>query len=373
MRKYILDPYIVSILYQTESDEDTLKHYQEIISRMMQLVEESMRYFFTEKKLPADQVELILKSIETEKTDSLSPEVVQMLKGEELGQLITDSVDSLGKILYDSLLPTLDADSRKELNRYLETIEPIVKENALNILSTMLPIYNEKSDLNAIATEGQTQKPEEQSTMSTPTINLGGVNTSTQEISTEPVSQPTTPVISVVVPEEPKVAETPVENVIPEGSVVDMALEKAVETPQPEVFDQVEPATTSTDMPVIPATPIGTPSIQTPVTEPIAEVPVEIPAPPAPPVNEMVMPIVEPVVPEPTTSNEIQFTPLTEVPETTTEVPTTPANPEVQAPVEPIDSNLVIDNKLPELPTSAAAKLDGLGIDLNEGTENTKQ
>jgi hypothetical protein len=337
MRKYILDPYIVSILYQTESDEDTLKHYQEIITRMMQLVEESMRYFFTEKKLPTDQVESILQSIETEKTDSLSPEVVQMLKGEELGQLITDSVDSLGKILYDSLLPTLDVDSRKELNRYLETIEPMVKENALNILSTMLPIYNEKSDLNAIASEGQTQKPVEQSPGSTPSINLGGVNTMTQNESTEPITQVSPQVVLDKLPEQPQITETPTTNIIPEGSVVDMALDKAVETPQPQVFDQVPP---------------------------VEEAPVEMPSPPAPPVNEMVMPIVEPIVPESTTSNEIQFTPLTEVPETTAEV---------QAPIEPIASGSVLDNKLPELPTSAAAKLDGLGIDLNEGTENTKQ
>ena len=355
MRKYILDPYIVSILYQTENDDDTLKHYQEIVSKMMQLVEESMRYFFTEKKLPVDQVESILKSIETEKTDNLSPEVVQMLKGEELGQLITDSVDSLGKILYDSLLPTLDADSRKELNRYLETIEPMVKENALNILSTMLPIYNEKTDLNAIVSDGQTQKPVEQSVKSTPAINLGGVNTMTTDVTTEAVSQVAPQIIPIAVPEQPQVVETPVSNIIPEGSVVDIALQNATEAPQAQVFDQA--------VSVVEELPVE----QTPI------VPVEMPAPPAPPVNEMVMPVLEPivkapeteaVVPESTTSNEIQFTPLTEVPEITTEV---------QAPVEPIAAGPVLDNKLPELPTSAAAKLDGLGIDLNEGTENTKQ
>lgn len=356
MRKYILDPYIVSILYKTESDEDTLKHYQEIITRMMQLVEESMRYFFTEKKLPVDQVESILKSIETEKTDTLSPEVVQMLKGEELGQLITDSVDSLGKILYDSLLPTLDADSRKELNRYLETIEPMVKENALNILSTMLPIYNEKSDLNAIAAEGQVQKSSmEKVAVSAPTINLGGVNTTTQDVSTEAVPQVAPQVVPVDVPEQPQVVETPIGNIIPEGSVVNMALQSATETPQVQVFDQAVPDV------------VETPIEQTPVVE----APVEMPIPPVPPTNEMIMPIEQPVVqppatdtvvPESTMGNEIQFTPLTEVPSV---LPV--------APTAPVDASQVLDNKLPELPTSAAAKLDGLGIDLNEGTENTKQ
>lgn len=209
----MLDPYIVSILYKTESDEDTLKQYQDIMSKVMLLIEETLKYYFKQKNVSEDLTNQVLEAIDKDEMAKLSPEILAILKSDELSELLITNIDNFGKIIYDSLLPTLDSEDKVELNRYLEASEPIIKENAISILAAMLPQDENAAKtaepaapatdtVSSVAAPEVSSIPVAEMPQLTPDINvpvnLGGVNSTpaadnSQTTVAEPVDSETVP------------------------------------------------------------------------------------------------------------------------------------------------------------------------------------
>lgn len=209
MRKYYLDPYVVSLLYKTENDEDTLKHYQDITGKLMLVVQESIRYYLQQKSMPEEEINKILDSLDKDQTEGFSPETMAMLKEPELVELLSNSIDGYGKIIYDSLLPTLDAEDRKELSRYLEASEPIIKQDMVNILTEMLP-KDESTD--STTTENIQIIPEAKAAITDATIKanesaaVADVPVTLQNVTSDPAVAPE---VLPVVPSEVILEPTP--------------------------------------------------------------------------------------------------------------------------------------------------------------------
>jgi hypothetical protein len=398
---YTLDPYIIAILFQAKDDNEALSRYNMILEDVIDVTNATTKEYLLENKFLKTEVDEVLA---LDDFDKAHPKFKPYLQNIILIDKLNSNIRMLLKTYYDVLLKNLPAEKQIELDTYLKENQSLLEErqtiikNGLGIIKTILedngvesiaelekkigPINFEES----IATKG----PVEQTTINSPAINLGGVNTMNP---TTPQSAPQ-PMPQAESSENLNPMNIPPTVDIPQGSAVDMALQSVINSPQPEVVNQ--------ELPVI-ATVEETPSEMPPeaaVTETPAvmsleaptELPVEMPV--AETVPEMPAQEVAPTVtPEAMMGNEIQFTPLTEVPQVqevapqvtqeaqvTQEVVQAPPAPVIEAPIS------ILDNQLPALPTNmseqpvemaqpqadvnqplaAINKLDGLGISLDE-------
>jgi hypothetical protein len=154
MKKYLLDPYVISILYQTKTDEQTLAIYNEVMSKLFILILETVKFHLQEKGVSNEEIETIINALNNPEQSELNEGQQAMLKEEAMVKLLTDSIDQFGQIIYDKLLPILPANDRKELHRYLEAADPIVKYNSLAALADLVNVDSEqlqKIDLKTLA------------------------------------------------------------------------------------------------------------------------------------------------------------------------------------------------------------------------------
>jgi hypothetical protein len=402
MDKYFIDPHVISLLFQEDNEEKIQDIYSDISQRIVIVTEKSTESFLKEKGLSEDQIANIKSS---EDHDLFDDNIKSIMKDPALREKIEKNVDELLKIYFDDLMPRMPAEKRAELEQYIKDANEVrVMQNEdikadLQETKDLLEYYEAK-DLNEALEKSN--DPNFKKENPTPSINLGGASTNISEeqevvSSSIPNSTPLTttetpiPVIEQVPDTTPVATEGVEEEVIadtttdtpkaediklPQDSnleevspIVDMALQSAISTPQPHVFDQEVPA--ETPQPVQEIVPENIVATIQESTLP-EEVNIKIPTPPAPPVKEMIMPMdkvteppvaelpeTETITPESIQNNEIQFTPLTEVP--MTEVPTEAQSPaelnvptsvptpaEVTATTEPPTS--ILDNQLPPLP-----------------------
>jgi len=375
MRKYFLDPYIVSILYRTQNDEETLKHYQEIMDKLMLIVQESVRYYLQQKNVAEKEINKTLAALDKSQSDELAPEITTLLKDPGLGELLNSSIDGYGKIIYDSLLPTLDADERKELNRYLEASEPIIKQDLVNTLMEMLP-----QDNTAPATPAEVVAPVEEVVPVTPaTIKanesaaVAQVPVTLQNVSKEPGQVDTTPeqaeaVTSetVATPEVTPAAPEPV--VVPAVTPEPKPVTKEEQSAQAEMADEQAPGVdweslimesiekNKNEMNGTEKTQTVEPAVTTPAVEVI------------PAVVEAQAPAME-AVPTPT----VEATPVVETqaiepaPIVAAETPQVVPLAQPIQPAEQIVAQVTTQaapNPTPDLHQSTADKLSALGVDL---------
>lgn len=406
---YTVDPYIISILFLTKSDEEALTRYNMILEDVVEVTNATMKEYLLENKFTEEEVDEVLK---LDDIDKAHPKFKPYLQNIILIDRINNNVKALLKTYYDILLKTLPEDKKNELDNYLKENQKLLEERQA-IIKEGLGLLKNLLEENGVETVAELERKigpisfeeninttlENQNPVESPSINLGGANTNP---STEPVTSPE---------EQPNNSSQHTNNDPEMSPIVNMALDSTINniTDQPEVINQentqtlveqekvVEPAneeikfTPMNEVPEEPQTenlPTETATIQT-MPAPIQELPSinavqtvspmnfvnpiqqEVPAPPIPDQIEQVQPVqqmdeiqqVQPVQVEQPIQPDQTIQPVQQVEQPT---PMEPIQPMQQ--VEPETQNVQAEPQL-----SAINKLDGLGISLDNPTENTQQ
>lgn len=285
MRKYLLDPYIISILFQTKDDEETFATYSSLMSKLFILIEETIKFYLNEKKIDPNKINALMQSLENPDNATVDEDIKAILREEELIKLLTESIDSFGKMFYDNLLPVLPAEDRKEIARYLDAMDPIIKYNTLLSLSSLIDLdTNTIKEIDLENLNNDAAETEKLAQQSKGLISETEVPTDTLQ-STEPVDTLNKPVVATIMDDIGEIKDgTKTEPELPEwlANVVEAQAKPTV----PVEVTPVEPA------PVQP---------ETVKPEAVEVAPVKISPVIEKPLEEAVAPIkpMEPVTPEP--------------------------------------------------------------------------
>ncbi len=121
---YTLDPYIVSILFKTKTDEDTLEVYSKLAQSLDMVLKGTIKEFLTENGFNDEDVK---KVVEAEDFDSLEPKFKPYLQNIILVKRIEDNNKQFIKLYYDQLLPNLNEEEKQQLEKYLQESEEVLK------------------------------------------------------------------------------------------------------------------------------------------------------------------------------------------------------------------------------------------------------
>lgn len=121
---YTLDPYIVSILFKTKTDEDTLEVYTKLAQSLDMVLKGTIKEFLTENGFSGEDVK---KVVEAEDFDSLEPKFKPYLQNIILVKRIEDNNKQFIKLYYDQLLPNLNDEEKQQLEKYLQESEEVLK------------------------------------------------------------------------------------------------------------------------------------------------------------------------------------------------------------------------------------------------------
>jgi hypothetical protein len=114
---YSLDPYIISVLFNTEEPEMILEIYRNMLDKVGQVFDATVSSFLREKQQPDD---LVKQALEIEDYEKLDPALKQILADPTLGDKIQFNVNLLIKVYYDQLLPGLTPEKKADLDKYLQ-------------------------------------------------------------------------------------------------------------------------------------------------------------------------------------------------------------------------------------------------------------
>ena len=204
MTKYFIDPYIVSVLFQTDSDERTLEFYQDLTARLGIVAAATIRSFLKGKNFPEDQIEKIATTTDT---SILSPEVQALMASTELREKIEFNSDSLLKIYFEQLYPLLSTENQQELDQYIKDANEVSEMQRERMRAELQEIKDYLIETGSYSLEEALAKENANNT---------AASTAVPTVPSIPVV-PTVPVnpVAVAIPENPAVAVIPAVPAVP--------------------------------------------------------------------------------------------------------------------------------------------------------------
>jgi len=114
---YSLDPYVISVLFNTEDPEMVLEIYRNMLDKVGEVFDATVTNFLKGKLQSEETIKRILTVEDIKKLD---PALKEMLADPVLGEKIQFNVNLLIKVYYDQLLPDLSPEKKAELDKYLQ-------------------------------------------------------------------------------------------------------------------------------------------------------------------------------------------------------------------------------------------------------------
>jgi hypothetical protein len=199
---YTLDPYIVSILFKTKTDEDTLEVYSKLAQSLDMVLKGTIKEFLLENNFNDDDVK---KVVEAEDFDSLEPKFRPYLQNIILVKRIEENNRQFIKLYYDQLLPNLSDEEKQQLEKYLQDSEEVLKMKKGEILEGVKAL-KEILEENGVQTYDELRAKFETQESSTDVVSNESEQqaVATEEVSAQPSEDQSIPVMaqdSVNVPE----------------------------------------------------------------------------------------------------------------------------------------------------------------------------
>jgi|GEM_PF-3482778 len=191
---YTLDPYIVSILFKTKTDEDTLEVYSKLAQSLDMVLKGTIKEFMLENGFNDEDVK---KVVEAEDFDSLEPKFKPYLQNIILVKRIEENNRQFIKLYYDQLLPNLNDEEKQQLEKYLQDSEEVLKMKKGEILEGVKAL-KEILEENGVQTYDELRAKFETQESSTEVVSNESDQqaVATEEVSVEPSVDQSTPVVA---------------------------------------------------------------------------------------------------------------------------------------------------------------------------------
>jgi hypothetical protein len=145
---YTLDPYIISILFQTKDDNKVLEIYADLLQDLKGVYEETVKEYMLQNDFTEDDVKKVL---ETENYDDIDLKYQPYMQNIILLKRIEDNSKELLKAFYDQLLLKLSPEQKKELDDYLQESADLIQakkdtiKQGLQVMKNILDQYGVKN------------------------------------------------------------------------------------------------------------------------------------------------------------------------------------------------------------------------------------
>ncbi|HOY46037.1 MAG TPA: hypothetical protein PKU95_00165 [Candidatus Dojkabacteria bacterium] len=120
---YTLDPYIISILFKTKTDEDTLEVYSKLVTSVDLVIKNTIKEFLMENGFNEEQIQKVLT---TEDVESIDNAIKPYMQNIILVKKIDSNSKQFIKLYYDQLLPNLSLEEKTKLENYLKDSEEVI-------------------------------------------------------------------------------------------------------------------------------------------------------------------------------------------------------------------------------------------------------
>lgn len=173
---YTVDPYILSILFKTKTDDDTLDVYTKMAEMVDMVLKETIKEFLKENEFSDEEIQ---KVIDTEDLEKVDPKVKPYLQNIILVKRIQANSRQLIKLYYDQLLPNLSPEEKGKLEEYLKENEELLKERRELVIEGVKAL-KAILEANGVETYDELRAKLEKEEEGNPSVNLGGVSSAGQ-------------------------------------------------------------------------------------------------------------------------------------------------------------------------------------------------
>lgn len=180
---YTLDPYIIATLFQVNDEKIVLERYNMVLEDVVEVTESTLKEYLLENKFNEAEIDELLKIGDFDKAN---PKFKPYLQNIIFINRVNDNVKLLLKTYYDGLLVKLKPEKRAELDQYIKDNQEILEKkdqlvkDGLGIISKILTDNGVETIDELEKKIGPIKLEENVENVSSPSINLGGVNTMTQ-------------------------------------------------------------------------------------------------------------------------------------------------------------------------------------------------